>query len=727
MQLGRENVAFYIDKDRSKKSKFGKKVVHPDDISDWHGLHVYVPYNYYDEISRFLMGKGLKEGIDFCKFENKVFISPETAAREYDRAMKEAKAIDAVDCGKIFAVYNRFWGKFNSGILRYLIHKPDAVLVSKAVWYSAEETRELSGAAVAMVLPAYFDPCVFISGGEQKSSIDDIESADEDVVRLADSIHLYHDDLPYRLCMLKAIYIQRFADAFFSCHRFKAIVADGSDTPEDMLVSNVWRKYGLPFLYSHAGVIPGTYYISQGGDLGSSLPSVYHEQFRKLPVTKTQCDHVQRVLQFLFNERMNRKVQPKTNWRKELEGHVVEGRPVIFCVGQNDRDCAMVPYTEESRQYHSPIYQSSYEMGAAIAKIAEAHGWNVIFKPHPMYVRENEIEKLPPSVCYIEQADINDLIDYSDVVVTAGSSTSYIAQIRHKPVLMVGYNQTHGQGCTYEAYRAEDVEPQLCAAVEHGYTSAQQEAFVEHVARLLAYNLYDDMTDRPIRYGMLWPERVEEFFTLGERLIAMKRKDNEKDARLNMTYSDYVQSVAGGLQVAVATRASGEVISIDDAFEIWVERAKRVRDELHGLTFFCGNGASATMAEHMSHDWFQNAAMNTQTCSETAHLTAISNDLSYEDVFAFRIGRILSERDILVTISSSGNSPNIVKALETARKNGVYCITLSGMKEDNRSRSLGDLNFYVKLPTYGLVESAHAVLLHAALDHFLETYMGGMH
>jgi D-sedoheptulose 7-phosphate isomerase len=163
------------------------------------------------------------------------------------------------------------------------------------------------------------------------------------------------------------------------------------------------------------------------------------------------------------------------------------------------------------------------------------------------------------------------------------------------------------------------------------------------------------------------------------------------------------------------------------ALDNWAERAKMVRDELNGLTFFCGNGASATMAEHMSHDWFQNAQVNTTTCAETAHITAISNDLSYEDVFSYRINRILSERDILVAISSSGNSPNVVKALETARNKGVYCITFTGKKPDNKARQLGDLNFYVPLDTYGLVESAHAVILHAALDNFLEKYMGGKH
>lgn len=194
-----------------------------------------------------------------------------------------------------------------------------------------------------------------------------------------------------------------------------------------------------------------------------------------------------------------------------------------------------------------------------------------------------------------------------------------------------------------------------------------------------------------------------------------------------MFAEQYFADINQGMQKMIVTNAENGEISIQEAFDIWAERAKKVRDELKGLIFFCGNGASATMAEHMSHDWFQNAEINTATCSETAHITAISNDLAYDEVFSYRIKRILSGSDILVTISSSGNSHNIIRALEEGKKKRAFCITISGMSADNKSRRLGDLNFYVPLDTYGLVESAHAVILHAALDNFLEKYMGGKH
>lgn len=189
-------------------------------------------------------------------------------------------------------------------------------------------------------------------------------------------------------------------------------------------------------------------------------------------------------------------------------------------------------------------------------------------------------------------------------------------------------------------------------------------------------------------------------------------------------YFDLIYKKLNHMEV---TDRKGTSLSADEGLAIWAERAQQVKEKTKGLIFFCGNGASASMAEHMSHDWFQNAEINTTTCAEISHVTAISNDISYEDVYAYRIRRIISERDIVVGISSSGNSPNIVKAISTAEENGAFTITLSGKNSDNKIRGMGDLNFYVPLETYGEVESAHAVLLHGALDYFLDQYMGGRH
>jgi len=188
---------------------------------------------------------------------------------------------------------------------------------------------------------------------------------------------------------------------------------------------------------------------------------------------------------------------------------------------------------------------------------------------------------------------------------------------------------------------------------------------------------------------------------------------------------DYTDEVASCLLGTVVTRRDGTVVPQSDALEEWVRLCKTVRDERGGLLWFIGNGASATISEHMSLDAMKAGRFKTGSCSETSYLTAICNDVSADDLFAFKLDRQFSDTDMLITTSSSGNSPNVIKAIEVCRAKGGICVTLSAMQPENKSRQLGDLNFFVPANTYGLAEVCHAAIMHCWLDLFLDKYEGG--
>lgn len=184
-------------------------------------------------------------------------------------------------------------------------------------------------------------------------------------------------------------------------------------------------------------------------------------------------------------------------------------------------------------------------------------------------------------------------------------------------------------------------------------------------------------------------------------------------------YTDYLQLLNNCLACLKVSDSEGVQISADDGLKKWVELTKKLQRE-DGTLYMAGNGASAMMASHMSLDATKNGGIKSLAFNDAAYLTALSNDLAYEEVFAFPLTRFANERDQLLTISSSGNSPNVIRAIETAKELGMKVITLSGMKPDNRSRELGDLNFYVPTETYGQAECAHQVLLHCWLDYFMD-------
>ena len=102
--------------------------------------------------------------------------------------------------------------------------------------------------------------------------------------------------------------------------------------------------------------------------------------------------------------------------------------------------------------------------------------------------------------------------------------------------------------------------------------------------------------------------------------------------------------------------------------------------------------------------------------NDAAALTCLSNDFGYEYVFAKQIEAHARPGDLLIAISSSGRSRNILAAVHQARLSGCRVITCSGFDDDNELRRLGDVNLYVRSHAYGVVEIAHLTLCHAMLD-----------
>jgi D-sedoheptulose 7-phosphate isomerase len=192
----------------------------------------------------------------------------------------------------------------------------------------------------------------------------------------------------------------------------------------------------------------------------------------------------------------------------------------------------------------------------------------------------------------------------------------------------------------------------------------------------------------------------------------------------DQVWRDYVETIAGGLADLVVTDQARVPIAVADAFERWVAFTAET-EARDGQVFLIGNGGSAAMASHMAADALKNGHLRALAFNDLALVTATGNDAGYDQVFALPLARLARAGDLLVAISSSGNSPNIVRALETARDLGVAAVTLTAKQPDNRARALGALNFYVPLSRYGWAESAHQIILHCWFDTYLDRHGDG--
>lgn len=176
----------------------------------------------------------------------------------------------------------------------------------------------------------------------------------------------------------------------------------------------------------------------------------------------------------------------------------------------------------------------------------------------------------------------------------------------------------------------------------------------------------------------------------------------------------YFETLARIPKETVATLSGSRTVSIDEGFDAVMAFCRRAQAS-GDRVLFVGNGGSAAIASHMAND-FTNRGLRGVAFNDAVGLTCLGNDFGFTHVFARQIEDHARSGDVLIAISSSGESANILNAVAAARDRGCSVVTYSGFAETNRLRRLGDVNFYVPFDAYGLVEIAHFSLCHSLID-----------
>lgn len=131
---------------------------------------------------------------------------------------------------------------------------------------------------------------------------------------------------------------------------------------------------------------------------------------------------------------------------------------------------------------------------------------------------------------------------------------------------------------------------------------------------------------------------------------------------------------------------------------------------------FAGNGASAGIASHAAVDFTKQGGITSVNFNEAGLITCFANDYGYENWVQKALEFYARSGDVVVLISTSGKSPNMVNAAKYARSVGFKVITFTGTTADNPLKSNGDLNFWVDSKAYNIVENTHQIWLLAVCD-----------
>ncbi len=144
--------------------------------------------------------------------------------------------------------------------------------------------------------------------------------------------------------------------------------------------------------------------------------------------------------------------------------------------------------------------------------------------------------------------------------------------------------------------------------------------------------------------------------------------------------------------------------------------------------FTCGNGGSSSIAEHLVCDFVKGSSTDTSIDPKvfpllnTPVITAIGNDIGYDDIFSYQIEKYAEPDDVLFCVSSSGDSPNIVKAIEVAKERKLLTLSFVGFA-GGKAKDLSDLSIHIKSNNYGVVEDSHHILMHLFSQYLRLSYI----
>lgn len=182
---------------------------------------------------------------------------------------------------------------------------------------------------------------------------------------------------------------------------------------------------------------------------------------------------------------------------------------------------------------------------------------------------------------------------------------------------------------------------------------------------------------------------------------------------------NYIEEIKSLFEKTKVTLKSKKILSLEEGLEkagkIILEAKKKGKKLI-----FIGNGGSAAISLHKALDFNFLGKVKSISFSDPALFTCLANDFGFENIFAKQIEILGEKNDILIAISSSGTSQNIILGAKMAQKKKCEIITLSGFDKENTLSQIGDLNFWVDSRNFNQVEAVHLLLLDCILDLLVE-------
>lgn len=163
-------------------------------------------------------------------------------------------------------------------------------------------------------------------------------------------------------------------------------------------------------------------------------------------------------------------------------------------------------------------------------------------------------------------------------------------------------------------------------------------------------------------------------------------------------------------------RASGNSLDYEQGLEELGCLLSLIKNQGRSV-YWVGNGGSNAICSHLSQDIINKLRIPSYVVNDPALITCMGNDYGFENIFSTPLQVLLKENDLLIAISSSGNSANILNAINIAQEKGSKIVALSSFSANNKLFSQDcDLSFHLPANLYGHAELGHAAIIHSVVE-----------
>ena len=502
--------SFYIDSKIYGGEYRGKPVKSPEEIKDWTDIYVVIAVSAYKDIEKELEEKGLIRHKDFAHYRDyfgECQVSVSESLKEMQNFLElypefqgaEVVYAPAVECRNSDAMIHFF----NQHSIRLKGEK--SILITRLNGAPHEQVRK------KLLFPVFGLPAVCGWNGydvdfdmQQYKEMQLNKEISERELIIIEEIEnrKTSNNREFSAGITKWIYI--YYREVFRILKPSRVIIWGCFSRECFLLEHLSGINHIPYGFMEYGWIPGTYQFDRFGIAGRSEYAVFPEKLMDVKVTKKALSCIREIKAYITERKLDSRTYRNSESDNLKISHINRRQKTVFFVGMDDYGMGINPESKYYNKYVCSIFRSTKEAVLFFSDICKKNSYNLIFKPHPNAARKNMLyeAELPENVILVEEMQVDFLIELADVVVSIASTVDYKTLIYGKPLISLGQTTLKYKRCVFDINSLQEIEPQMLKAMTEGMTNEQNLNFELHMAQLLKKYLWDDLTDRKLRYGL---------------------------------------------------------------------------------------------------------------------------------------------------------------------------------------------------------------------------------